>query len=234
MSFKFDGTNDNLLGTFTSTYDTPSTMACWIKLVTHPIAIQAIFSAGSAAASNDESHQIRTIATDNTWRGRSQITGGSADECTAPATDLDGVWAGIVVKNAAANSRTIYLQTFANSGTSSGSRDVTAIQYIAVGEALAGGSDFGAANPNESKIAECAFWSSALSDADITSYLGGTAASVIDAANLVGYWPMASNSLLNLGVDAGGDLTAGGNAVFDADHPVITTGLAPIRLIWRV
>jgi hypothetical protein len=226
MSFLFDGAGDNLTGTFTSTYGDPLTLAVFVKVTTHPVSSDGFLSIGNSSVSQDQSYSIGTGPTDDQWLGIARTT--TSAEASLLSVNVDAVWAGVVGVFTNTALRDIYVQTISQTAQNTLTRAVTdAVQFIRVGEWLDGNRDF------TGRLAELAVWNSALSTADITSYLAGTAASGIAAANLIGYWPLSADSLLNLGTDTDGDLTATGNAVFDADHPTIS-GLAPIRLIWRM
>jgi hypothetical protein len=99
------------------------------------------------------------------------------------------------------------------------SRTVATIQHIVAGENFAGGNDL------DGLLAELACWDIALNATQITDYLAGTAAPLIAASDLIGYWPLSANNATqsNLGVDTGGDLTVTG-ATYSSDHPTISSG----------
>jgi hypothetical protein len=216
VSFLFDGVNDSLAGTFSSTYGDPITIALFVKVTVHPAAVTWLFATGNSSSSNDNSYANRLTSTDDAWSAIARTTtNGSA---TKTAVNIDGVWAGYVGKYTSNTSRTVYIQSLANTATDTTSIVVPdVIQFLRAGTDFANGSDF------SGRLAELAIWKIALSDAEITSYLAGTVASSIAASDLIGYWPLSSADLTNLGVDTGGDLTASGNAAFDADHPTISS-----------
>lgn len=215
MSYTFNG-GDRLRGSFTSAYDEPITMACFVKVAAHPIAVQSYLSLGANIATNTDYFVMRTVGVDNQWRTASIDSGGTT-AVTTRTQDIDGVWAGIVGKFTSETDRTIYVQALANSNNNTDSKAMAAVQHIAVGEAMDGGADW------NGQVAEVAIWNKALSDAEITSFMAGEAASGIAAANLIGYWPMSVDQAThaNQGLDADGLLTVT-NAVFSADHPTIT------------
>jgi hypothetical protein len=224
MSYSFDGTNDVLTGTFTSSYASePLTLACWVKVVTHPIAVDCLIQVGNSNTSQNDSQSIKTLNVDNAWNGVSINGAGETDSCQVDI-DIDGVWAGIVATFSSSTLRSIYIQALANQDDGfQESILADLMKYISVGSNLAGSQDFGAASSNAGKLAEIAVWDAVLSDDDITSYLAGITAASIDASNLIGYWPLSASSgtQSNLGLDAGGDLTVSG-ATFSSDHPTIT------------
>jgi hypothetical protein len=226
MSFLFDGTNDNLTGTLTSTYADPVTIACFIKVTNHPVAQDVFVILGNSSSSNNDSYNIRSAGTDDSWSAQSTDSVAATNAATVASINIDGVWAGVVGVFSSNTLRDVYVQSLANTATDNNNLVVAdVLQFIRCGEGMAGGQDF------VGRIAELAIWNVALSNASITSYMAGTAASGIEAANLIEYVSMSTNSLLNLGTDAGGDLTAGGNAVFDADHPIITSGTPKGRML---
>jgi hypothetical protein len=230
MSYSFDGANDSLRGQFGTTYNSvPITLACFIKITAHPTAADAFVMIGETINSDDHSHVIRTDAVDNGWQGISDA-GASNGTVTVSSIDLDAAtigttynattgWAGIVGVFTANTQRDLFVAAIANTAQTVQDRAVNnGLSYISCGETLAALNDF------NGLLAEVAIWNAALNSSDITSYLGGTAASQISAANLIGYWALNANGVLtNEGVDTGGDLTASG-AVFNADHPTITVG----------
>ena len=228
MSYLFDGANDRLTGTFTSTYNAEGvTLAAFVKVTAHPIAVDSIIQFGNSSSSDDQSHWIVTSGTDNHWLLRSRTTiSVSADRFE----NIDGIWAAIVGVITNDSLRDIYVNGISNTAQSTGTQAVAdVLQFVRLGEDMTGAQDF------TGRIAEVAIWNAALNSSQITSYIAGTAASGIAAANLIGYWPLSASASpqLNLGIDSGGDLTVTG-AVFDADHPTISQGLDPIRLIWRI
>lgn len=216
MSYSFDGVNDTMTGAFTSTYADPVTLACFIKVTDH-LVNDALVGLGNSNSTVNDSYQLRSTGTDNQWGAVSIGAAGSTSTATN-VLNIDGVWAGIVGKFSGDALRDVYVQALANTGQSTESRAVAdVLQFVRLGESFAGALDF------TGLMAEVAIWNSALSDADITSYLAGTAASQISAANLIGYWPLSASNATqaNEGVDTGGDLTVAG-ATFNADHPTIT------------
>jgi hypothetical protein len=220
MSYSFDGLNDKLTGSFTSTYGEPITLACFVKYAAHPADTDNILCLGNSSSSLTDCHLLRTTVTDDNWRAASIDSTGTAANATVIGVNIDGVWAGLVGTFGSTTLRDMYVQSLSNHTNGTTSRTVAdALQFISVGEGFSGGGDV------DALIAEVAIWKSDLSDSDITSYLAGTPASSIDATNLIGYWPLSAESgtQSNLGTDAGGDLTVTG-ATYNADHPSITGG----------
>jgi hypothetical protein len=214
MSFLFDGANDQLEATLTSTYTDPVTLAAYVKFTVHPVANDAFLYFGNSASVVNDSYCIRTNTTDDSWDATSRTTGDSS--ATVAGINKDGVWTPVVGVFTNNTLRDIYVGAIGNTAQNITSRAVAdVLQFVAAGEDFAGGKDFAG------RLAELAIWKIALSAAEITSYLAGTVASSIAASDLIFYVPMDTNSLLNLGTDAGGDMTASGNAAFDADHPTI-------------
>ena len=223
MSYSFDGTNDYLSGSFTSTYADPVTLACFVKLTTHPVAVDCFVCLGNSSSSFDDSYRIETGSTDDAWRATSRTTGDSQAEITS--LNRDATWTPVVGVFTSNTLRDLYVAAIGNTAQSTTSRAVAdVLQYVRVGEELSGGRDF------NGLIAEVAIWNKALDTSEITSYLGGTAASGIAAANLIGYWPLSASNATqsNLGTDAGGDLTVT-NATYSADHPTISSSSVASR-----
>jgi hypothetical protein len=73
---------------------------------------------------------------------------------------------------------------------------------------------------SNSFIAEVAVWDVALSEANIASLAGGTAASSVDSGNLIAYWPLTTVTT-NEDQVGSNDLTENG-FLYDADHPTIS------------
>jgi hypothetical protein len=215
VSYLFDGVNDGLTGTFTSTYTDPITLACFVKVAAHPVAFGTLVQIGNSNASIDETYTIRTSSTDDLWEAVSRNTLTSNANVTL---NIDGVWAGIIGVFINDSLRELYLKTTATMDSNTGNRPVADVnQFISIGLGMGGAQDF------TGNIAEAAIWNKALTSADITRYLAGVRALRIAPANLIGYWPLSASNATqeNLGVDTGGDLTVTA-ALFDADHPVIT------------
>jgi hypothetical protein len=138
---------------------------------------------------------------------------------------VDNVWAPIVGVITSDTLRDVYIGDITQTGTNASSNVVgSALNDLSIGRQFGNTAEF------PGLIAEVAIWNTDLSTAQITSYMTGTAASGIAASNLIGYWPLNTDGVLtNSGTDAGGDLTASG-AVFDADHPTISSGSTPLAV----
>ena len=217
MSFIFDGTGDNINGAFTTTRAQPVTLACWFKGA-HPAAIDCYLALGNNAATDTDTLYLRTAGTANQYNA---VSRGSAAgvEMASEVQSVGTAWTSLVGRFTSNTSREVFVNGITFTDLNVNSMVVAGVlKYIFSGTSPSGVNDAAV------RIAELAIWDVALSDADVTSYLGGTAASGINASHLIGYWPLSTNSLTNLGTDAGGGLTATGNAVFDADHPSITSG----------
>ncbi len=219
MSFLCDGTNDYVAGPLTSSYSSPCTIAAFVRYAT-PVTpvIKAIFSIGSSATTNVTCLRLAADQTANQWTGSAS----NATSVFAQATTTfagDDVWVPLVLTCASNTLRTLYVGSFANAGTpNTVSRNMNGMAF------LRAGSNFLTQQELIGRVAELAFWNIVLSSTAIDQYCAGTPASSIQAANLPVYIPMSTNSLLNLGTDTTGDLTAFGNAQFDSDHPVIISG----------
>lgn len=229
-SYLFDGTDDTMTGTFTSTYADPVTLAAFIKI--------SVWATGDAALElgnivNDikSSYLIRSGAFSDEWSAVSFESSLGIPSDATYTLAIDNTWVGFVGKFSSNTQRDVYLSSLADHTLDTTNRAVgDVLQFIRVGENLAGGGDF------TGRIANVAIWNSALSDSDITSYMNGTCPTSIASANLIGYWPLSTNNSTqnNDGLDTGGDLSVTG-AVYDSDHPTITgcdTGSIPreIRL----
>ena len=216
MSYIFDGVNDRLTGTFTTGRVLPITLACWFKVADHPLANDWMLTLSVSSSSTTNYTRIGTNATDNQWRV--EVVDNASTLASANVTQtVDGIWTPMVAVIQADGTSDLYVTTFAGHGGPGNPNTITGnLTLIWLGENPSGGGDY------VGRLAEAAIWDSALTTQQITDYLSGISASVIAAANLIGYWPMSSADITNLGLDAGGDLTAVNQAAFDADHPTIT------------
>lgn len=316
-SIIFDGTNDSLSGTFTSTYGVPLTLACWFKVTTHPAAEDSIISVAETSTVQDHTYRLRTSSSDDNWAAVARTTGDAS--ANIGGVNVDATWASWIGVFTTTTSRDVYLN--ANTTNETTSRSVNAVDVLRFGEEEGGAEDYAG------RVAECAVWDVALSAGDIVLYRtattaptfsagptlgtptdttlpvtwtpshtgtlkgtaclngdagnvtetiagqcsGGNAAEatlsesttggagdsatftgldaatvydlsfviqrsniipLIDPTNQVGYWAFDTNGVLtNAGVDAGGDLTANGNAAFDSDHPALTPNSAATATI---
>ena len=219
MSYDFNVSNPSMVGTFNSTYTVPLTLACWIKYANHPDSVDWALALHKDA-NNDEYISLQTSATSDRLDARqSNSSGSDAAFHTSSAGEYDSVWVPWVGTFESTSVWNVFVELITNTNERSASRDPGSIGKIVVGTSPDGTSDW------ISKIAECAIWNSELSNADVTLFLGGTPASGIDAANLIGYWPLsaANSTQSNLGTDSAGDLTVTA-ATFNSSHPPIIHG----------
>lgn len=216
MSYSFDGNNDSLTGTFTTARALPLTLACWIKFADHPEALRRIMCLGASPSSNNSAIEFRLTPTDNQFSAVSVAASGGVANANRVKTGVDATWIPIICVFTSTTSRDIYVADLTTNNTASNDPG-SSLANIKFGEGLGGANDF------LGRVAEGAIWDKALDSGERAAYLAGNAASVIAAANLIGYWPMSSAGLTNQGTDATGNLTANNNAAFDADHPTIIT-----------
>lgn len=218
MSRSFDGSNDNAIGAFASTYGGPITLGCWFKFTDHPVAIDVLVQVGESNSSSDESYVLRTTSTDNQFTAYVQGSGGSGI-ANVSKSGIDGVWTPFLGVYIAADDRDSYVGD-AVGGSLVAASFPDAVQHVRLGENMGAGQDY------TGLLAEVCVWNKELDAGEIAAFLAGDSPLSIAGANLVGYWPMSANggsSEANLGVDTGGDLTFSG-PVFDADHPTISGG----------
>lgn len=223
-SYTFDGTNDQLKGTLTTDRGDPLTLGCFVNDSPDGTA-DTYLQIGDTGTSNTNSYAIRTGASADQWRITSVDSGAAATQANVTG-DFDNVWVGLLGVIATDSDRRIYISDVTTTSTNTATGTVVAtLNNIAIGE------DFADASDVSGLIAECAVWVGILEDAEITAYLSGTAAPfVADTEELIGYWPMDTDTggtVPNEGTDTTGDLTASGNAAFNASHPTITGGDPP-------
>lgn len=229
MSYSIGAANDDLSGSFTSTYQSPITLACFVKIADHPVAIRSAVNFGKLSNNTHDSYAIRTTATDDQWAATSFDSTSGFNQGTL-AQNIDGVWTAIVAIHAGDSSRRIIIgSTVSSEGT--GTRVVASgQQHVRLGEGLNNIDDF-----TGLKIAEVAIWNIALDHTtDALLYTAGNIASGIQPDNLIGFWRLNEDNATqpNLGTDATGDLTVTG-ATFDSDHPTIAVASAPSLFVVR-
>lgn len=220
--YAFDGTNDEMEGSFTSTYAKPVTLAAWVWYADHPIAFTHIIDFGNSSSSANDSLACRTTNTDNEIAATSIDSSNGTTSAFATKTGIDGTWVPVICEFISNSSRAIFFSD--QTGTNGGSRTVAdVLQFVSVGTNLANGQDF------IGRLAYVSIWDVQLSDSDETAFLSGTCPSTIDSSNLIGYWDLQSSGSTqnNAGVDAGGDLTVA-NATFNSGGgPGISCGSPP-------
>jgi len=222
MSYDFSGLG-HFNGVAAGAYSLPLTIGCFAKFKTvHTISDIAV-NFGTSAASLNESVWLGTGGTDDNYRCFSRDTVGQTGAFfTSGAAEFDDVWFGWVGSIISATSRKVYVDVIGNTGSNGTSRVVgSAIDDIAIGERVDGSQNF----PHF--IAEVFFYNGTMSDADITSYLGGLKATeLVGAANLIGYYSLDSDNDSPPNESSGDapTLALTGSASFDADHPIITGG----------
>lgn len=222
MSYSFDGSNDRLTGTFTSTYGDPITLACWFKITAHPGAIDSLLAVGNSSSSNNNSYALRTVTTADRYGAVVVGNSGGTDQANVTKAGIENTWTPFIGVFSGDSQRDCYVSD-QTAGNTTANAVADAIQFIRLGES------FTAANDYTGLLAEVCVWNKALSAGEIASFLAASAPTGIAAANLIGYWALSQNGVLtNEGIDTGGDLTASG-AVFSSDHPTITGGTATRR-----
>lgn len=219
----FDGTNDQLRGTFNSQYGDSLTIAVKIKIADHPndAVSHVIAQLGDSNSSVNDSYSCRLGTTDNQLSMSSIDSGGTTTSATTIGF-TDNTWFSIICTinnddgSQAGNARTVVTDT--NSGNNDTTRTVAGtLDDLGFGESLADTLDF------TGRIAEVAIWDVDISGADETAYIANDCTANIDPTNLIGYWALIDDAddFTNEGTDTGGDLTASGNAAIDADHPTM-------------
>ena len=223
MSYDFNVSDPSMVGTFNSTYTVPLTLGCWIEYANHPESVDYALTLHKDA-NLDEFISLQASGTADRLDARqSNSSGSDAAFHTSRAGEYDGVWLPWVGTFESTSVWNIFVELITNTNARSASRNPGSIGKIVVGTSATGAADW------VNKIAECAIWNSELSNADIILFLAVNPASGIDAANLIGYWPLdvENSTQNNEGTDSAGDLTVTA-ATFDADHPPIISGGAQL------
>lgn len=235
MSFKFDSTLSQYLnGTLGAAYSEPITLFAFVKHVNHTAILQTVLGLGETVSSPNSSLQMRYVGTTERYNGLVTDTAGVATAQTVDDTVQDNVWFGMVSTHPDEGNHTAYIRTIGTTETDVVTATTNAMGFVRVGRSMGGGNYYGAASPNESKMAEIGIVTGvAPTTQQITDYLAGVALSSLGfGANLKLYVPMSTNSLTNLGSDSLGSLTNTNGATYDSDHPIITTGQALMGQIW--
>ena len=229
-SILFDGVNDGMTGTFTSTYADPITIGIKVKYTAHPVAVDVMASLGNGDT-RDDSYMCRTNATDDQFGALSRSSGGGEANANVVKAGLDGVWFSIVCEFPSGDSdRNVFVEDVTD--TNGGDEFVGgALQFLRAGQSLSEAQEFAG------RLAEFAIWDRVLTTQEITDYIDDDCTASIGSSDLIGYWSFNVNNATqpNEGVDAGGDLTAMDSAVFDSDHPVMgSCGSGAVQRIMRL
>lgn len=215
MSYSFDGVDDVLTGTFTSTYADPLTLACFFKLASFPVAQSFMVNFGNSSSTTNQSYAILNSNIANEFAAWARDT--VAQLARVGGFAGYGSWSGLVGTFTSDTLRDGYLTQLSTTGSSVVATAITdTLQFIAVGRSLLSSS------PYPGKLAEIAIWNSVLGASDIDTYMHQTRrASAIQTATLIGYWPLDVDATLhpNKGSDIGGALVPANGAVYDSDHP---------------
>jgi len=208
MSLVLNGTTQYLKRTSTPITDVPVTISCWFQSdsVTASQALASLEDGVNEfyllqAAGAIAGDPVRAMSYSGTWRVAATTTGYSA-----------GTWTHALGIFAADNDRRAFISG-GSKGTESTAEDVAAASYIMVGA-------YKASVPTgffDGKLAELAMWNIALSDANAASLAAGVLPTAIEAANLIGYWPLFDDANDDKGT---ANLTEIGSPSYDtADHP---------------
>ena len=229
MSYDFSG-GGWFTGVGASGYNLPLTIGNFFKFKTVHTVNDHLLSFSQDTNTNNNSIYLATGNADDEYR---IITRGAAGadvaEYLSSATEYDDVWTGIVGVVTSTTLRDVYVEVIGNTATNTTSRDPgTTMDSVCIGNRIDDGNQF----PHF--LAECFVYDGVMSDADITSFLGGKkATSLVGAANLIGYYSLDSNddSPVNESDGDGPTLALTGTAVFAATHPTITSDLSiPIAM----
>jgi hypothetical protein len=239
MSFKYDSVIQQYLsGTLGATISPPCALYSFVKHVDHPAVTQGVIALGETTASINSQFGFRYSAFTERYNCTSIDTAGGSSTAVFDDTVQDNIWWGSVAVLVSDTDRRIYIRTFGNSNTNATSRVTNPFAFMRVGRIMGGGNYYGAGNPNEGKIAEIGVTAGGVpSNQQITDYLNGIALDTLGfGTDLKVYVPVDTNSLVNLGSDSMGSLTANGGPVFDSDHPIITDapGGAQVPLMGQI
>ena len=203
----------------------PITVAVWVKYTNHSIASQVYASLANVDGIRDDSFFCGAAAVDGQFAATSRASSGGSttdDETLGDPASLDNTWFPLVCYLRGDSDRQIVVNGTTD-GNNTGTRALTqTLRYLRFGT----GEDGSGATAG--LLAEIAIWNSDLSVANRQLYEGGTAASQIDNANLIGYWSLSTSDTTpdDESGNAGPTLSIIEDVTFNADHPTIT-GAAP-------
>jgi hypothetical protein len=238
VSYLFDATTEKMTGQFTTALDCTAaggdgnsvTVAMFFKMANHPASgSKYYFTLANNTSTAVSCVSLAHSATDDRWvviiEDTASSSAGSPGYTDTGGT-FDGLWVGWVGQLITETDRNIYVKDIGNVINDGDSSVIDTMTHITVNDSPVRG---GSGGNDAHNIAEVAIWDTALSTADITSYLSGIAASGINPTRLRGYWPLDTDrdteqTILNEGLDSTGDLTFVGVPTYSADHPTITSG----------
>lgn len=234
MSYLFSDNFNNLTGTFSSTRDTPLTMACWIKRsatrwaeVSTDVALMLSSTAGVNA--NSLSLGTNESAADRVYARTSDAASNSPAIHDFTGITVNDTWVLLVGTFTSDARRDVYIESSSNTNFSPGIRTPDGLHdKLYVGTAATGFNSF------TSYIAEVAIWDKVLSAAEIDALQvaaqTGVTPSSVAAANCIGYWPLDTDQATHAdqsgAIPAGPTLTVNGAAAHFPDHPTIFTPLS--------
>jgi hypothetical protein len=241
--YDFFESNDKLTGTFTTALDVDGSNQVSLVAWIYRTAAQWAETSDSRCvqlnedtADSSDQLELRTAAADEV-RGGTRDSAGALSESDLSFTDgtYDAewvVWVAIYTSNV---SREVFIEDSTGGGVSTTSRDILAVDDIAIGNSTDG--NF---LDCEATLAEIAVFDTALSDAQIDALQTATGASAggpppcsVAPNNCVAYWPLdqdygagagaVTNEATGSAADATGDLTVQSSAPYNASlHPIIS------------
>lgn len=225
MSYSFG--EGELSGTFGTGFDYPITLACYIKanplwgsqgdtFISFSVADDSTNNSVQIRLGDSTTEDIRGVTTDNAG-------GDSASEYGFTNGTYDDYWLPLVGVFTNQWTRTIYVDSYSNSGENSSGRALTGTpEHFCIGR-----------RPNPSAgfhglIAECIVSRSTWSQAQIEAYMAGNVSAAIDANCY--YYPLDidDDTPSDQSGNGGPTLSLSGTGDYNSDHPVI--GAKPLLL----
>lgn len=231
-SYESNGFAENLQGALATPIGTPVTIAVWVKKTDWTSTNNDV----ALTISEDRADKNSSVTVQGNSPGDLALAfpknasgndnGGAIVEFTAGS--LDNTWVCLVGVFAGDSDRDVYIVDSTQTTNSAVTNALTAVMdEITVGTSSVDSGTF------DGLVAEVAIWDVAISVADVDSFCAGDAASGINSANLLGYWPLDVDQATHPDESGNGgpSLVENGGIVFSADHPTITepgAGITPL------
>lgn len=239
MARDFTGSTSNYLshaagGTIADSF--PISMACWFNA--DSFASNGFLVSMTHYEDGDKGDYLTLRFFNNTVTAGLYQTNLSGVNISATAAATTGTWHHGTVVFTSSSLAAAYLNG-ANKGTGTPSRTPAPLTTLSVGALVRSGN---VSAPVDTRIAEAAIWTAALTDAEAAILAAGASPLTVRPANLLTYWPLVGRFSPETDRIGGYDLTLTGT-VNAADHPRVVypaaaqltrviQGTVTVRLTW--